>query len=93
LNELNTSNKDSIVIQTKQEKIPHEKLGRVLSSVFLFISIANLVSASIIMIISNIVNPMYIILGGGILCAILSIVSFIVYLSKESLRCSDYIEE
>jgi hypothetical protein len=39
------------------------------------------------------IDPMYIVFGGGILCAILFIVSFIVYLSKESLRCSDYEEE
>lgn len=77
----------------RQEKIPHEKLGRLFSSVLLFISIANLVSSLIIIFISNIVEPMYIVFGGGILCALLFIVSFIIYLSKESLRCSDYKDE
>ena len=42
--------------------------------------------------VSNYVNPMYIVLSGAILMTILTIGSTIVFLSKRSLRCSDYIE-
>jgi len=74
----------------RQEKIPHEKLGRAFSTVLLFISIANITGMAIMTSISNYVNPMYILLVGTILCLILTIVSIIVFLSKENLRCSDY---
>ncbi len=76
----------------RQEKIPHNKMGRVMSSVLLFISIANLLGNGIVTAVSNYVNPMYIVLSGAILMTILTIGSTIVFLSKRSLRCSDYIE-
>jgi len=74
----------------RQEKISHDKLGRVMSSVLLFISIANLLGNGIVTAVSNYVKPMYIVLSGAILLTLLTIGSFIVFLSKRSLRCSDY---
>ena len=47
----------------------------------------------IITAITNYVEPLFIVLGGGILCAVLFIVSFITFLSKDNLRNSDYLEE
>ncbi|MHA1156842.1 MAG: MFS transporter, partial [Candidatus Heimdallarchaeota archaeon] len=76
----------------RQEKISHNKLGRVMSSVLLFISIANLLGNGIVTAVSNYVKPMYIVLSGAILVTLLTIGSIIVFLSKRSLRCSDYSE-
>jgi len=61
-----------------------------MSSVLLFISIANLLGNGIVTAVSNYVKPMYIVLSGAILLTLLTIGSFIVFLSKRSLRCSDY---
>ena len=77
----------------RQEKIPHEKLGRAFSTVLLFISIANVTGMGIITGISNYVKPTYVLLAGTILCFILTIVSLVIFLSKDNLRCSDYEEE
>ncbi|NHJ49897.1 MAG: MFS transporter [Asgard group archaeon] len=77
----------------RQEKIPHEKLGRATSVVFMFTSLANLTGMVIVTFITNSINPMYITLVGSILCLLLSIVSLIVFLSKRNLRCSDYQKE
>ena len=74
----------------RQEKIPHEKLGRVMSSVLLFISMANLLGNGLITLVGNKFAPMYMVLTGAILCALLTIVSLVLLLSKSSLRCSDY---
>ncbi|NHJ05585.1 MAG: MFS transporter [Candidatus Heimdallarchaeota archaeon] len=77
----------------RQEKIPHEKLGRAFSTILLFISIANLTGMGIITSIANYVNPMYVLLVGTILCLILTIVCMVLFLKKENLRCSDYEDE
>jgi DHA3 family macrolide efflux protein-like MFS transporter len=77
----------------RQEKIPHEKLGRATSFVFMFVSLANLTGMVIVTFITNSIKPMYITLVGSILCLILLIASFIVFLSKKNLRCSDYQKE
>ncbi|GAI83669.1 unnamed protein product [marine sediment metagenome] len=77
----------------RQEKIPHEKLGRATSFVFLFTSLANLLGMVIVTSVANSVNPMYILLVGSCLCLLLSIVSFIFMMTKSELRSTDYPEE
>ena len=74
----------------RQEKIPHEKLGRVMSSVLLFINIANLLGNGLVTAISNYVDPKYIVLSGAIMCTFLAIGSAILFFTKRNLRCSDY---
>jgi len=77
----------------RQEKIPHEKLGRATSFVFLFTSLMNLLGMVIVTSVANSVNPMYILLVGSCLCLLLSFVSFIFMMTRSELRSSDYPEE
>lgn len=77
----------------RQEKIPHEKLGRATSFVFLFTSLANLLGMIIVTSVANSVNPMYILLVGSCLCLLLSTISFIFMMTKSELRSTDYPEE
>ncbi|NHJ33507.1 MAG: MFS transporter [Asgard group archaeon] len=77
----------------RQEKIPHEKLGRATSFVFLFTSLMNLFGMVIVTSVANRVSPMYILLVGSCLCLLLSITSFIFMMSRNELRSTDYTED
>lgn len=77
----------------RQEKIPHEKLGRATSFVFLFTSLMNLLGMIIVTSVANSVNPMYILLVGSCLCLLLSVTSFIIFMRRSDLRSTDYPEE
>lgn len=77
----------------RQERIPKEKLGRVMATVSLFTSLANLIGMIIVTIVSDIFLPTHILLVGTGLTFILGLVGTIVMFSKQSLRCTDYVEE
>jgi len=77
----------------RQERIPKEKLGRVMATVSFFTSLANLTGTTIVTIVSDIFLPTHILLVGTGLTFLLGIVGTIVMVSKRSLRCSDYEEE
>ncbi|MBN1329661.1 MAG: MFS transporter [Candidatus Heimdallarchaeota archaeon] len=77
----------------RQEKIPHEKLGRATSFSFMFTSLANVIGLVILTFIANKLSPMIILLISAGICFILVIISFIFYITKRSLRCSDYSDE
>jgi len=77
----------------RQEKIPHEKLGRATSFVFLFTSLMNLLGMTIVTSVANYVEPMYILLVGSCLCSILFVISFVAMMRRSNLRSSDYQEE
>ncbi|NHJ87200.1 MAG: MFS transporter [Asgard group archaeon] len=74
----------------RQEKIPHEKLGRATSFSFMFTSSANVIGFVILTLIANLLSPMIILLISSGICLVLVIISFIFFLTKPSLRCSDY---
>ncbi|HUT82114.1 MAG TPA: MFS transporter [Candidatus Bathyarchaeia archaeon] len=77
----------------RQEKIPHEKLGRATSFSFMFTSLANVIGLVILTFIANKLSPMIILLISTGICLVLVITSFIFFLTKRSLRCSDYSNE
>ncbi len=77
----------------RQEKIPHEKLGRATSFVFMFTSLMNLLGMAIVTSVANYVEPMYILLVGSCLCSILFVISLITMMRRSNLRSYDYLEE
>ena len=74
----------------RQEKIPHKKLGRATSFSIMFCSLFNLIGTVIVVFIANRLDPSYIVMIGGIICTVLFFASFITFLTKSKLRCSDY---
>lgn len=74
----------------RQEKIPHEKLGRATSFGFMFCNLFNLTGMVIVMLIANRIDASYIVLIGAIICSVLSLVAFTTFMTKSQLRCSDY---
>ncbi|MEA2070408.1 MAG: MFS transporter [Asgard group archaeon] len=77
----------------RQELFSHEKQGRVFSIAVLFTALANLLGNIIVASISNFVKPTYILLVGGTICVIVSIIGLILFKVKSTLHGSDYQEE
>lgn len=76
----------------RQELVPHEQQGRVFSIAALFCSTGSLVGNIVVASISNYVQPVYILVVGGSLCLIVTIIGFILYKTKSIFNCSDYQE-
>lgn len=77
----------------RQERIPKEKLGRVMATVSLFTSFGFLIGIAIATIVSNMFLPSHILLVCTGLTLLLAIAGTIVMFSKQSLRCSDYVKK